>query len=214
MEHPSPKGHNSRASDKVGIVPMSTPDPFERFQEIFSNAWKAGIKNAHAMTLSTVDDEGQPSSRQVLLKNVDRNGFVFYTNLESRKGTELLADPRASLNFYWRELDQQVSVRGSVLLVTDEEADAYFDSRDRGSQLGAWASQQSRPLQSRARLVADVAKVEARYLGRRIPRPPHWTGFRLVPIAFDFWTARRFRLHDRILYELIDGEWKSHRAYP
>ena len=98
--------------------------------------------------------------------------------------------------------------------VTDEEADAYFDSRDRGSQLGAWASQQSRPLQSRARLVAEVAKVEPRYLGRKIPRPPHWTGLRLVPIAFDFWTEGRFRLHDRILYELIDGEWKSHRAYP
>ena len=193
---------------------MSHQDPFERFQEIFSNAWKAGIKNAHAMTLSTVDGEGQPSSRQVLLKDVDRSGFVFYTNLESRKGTELLANPRASLSFYWRELDQQVSIRGSVELVTGEEADAYFESRDRGSQLGAWASQQSRPLRSRARLVAEVAKVEARYLGRRVPRPPHWTGFRLVPIAFDFWTEGRFRLHDRILYELVDDEWQSHRVFP
>ena len=192
---------------------MSEKDPFERFRKIFADAWKAGIKNAHAMTLSTVDSEGRPSSRQVLLKHVDDRGFVFYTNLESRKGEEIAANPRVSLNFYWRELDKQVSIRGVAEPVSDQEADEYFASRDRGSRLGAWASQQSRPLSSRAHLVAAVAKVQARYPAA-IPRPPHWSGFRVVPDAFDFWTQGRFRLHDREVYEREGEAWRKYRVYP
>lgn len=192
---------------------MSEKDPFERFQKIFAEAWKAGIKNAHAMTLSTVDSEGRPSSRQVLLKHVDDRGFVFYTNLESRKGEEIGANPRVSLNFYWRELDKQVSILGDAEPVSDREADEYFASRDRGSRLGAWASRQSRPLSSRAHLVAEVAKVQARY-PTAIPRPPFWSGFRVVPVAFDFWTQGRFRLHDREVYEREGEVWRKYRLYP
>ena len=188
-------------------------DPFARFQRLFAEAWDAGIKNAHAMTLSTVSDDGQPSSRQVLLKGVDERGFVFYTNFHSRKGRELAANPRCSLNFYWRELDRQVTILGRVERVTDAEADAYFASRDRGSRLGAWASRQSEVLESKARLVAEVAKVELRYPGE-IPRPAHWSGYRVVPFCFDFWRSGEFRLHDRFRYRLEDGEWKIDRLYP
>lgn len=194
---------------------MSEPDdPFERFQYIFDLSIEAKIKNLNAMTLSSVDSSGQPSTRQVLLKGFDQRGFVFYTNLESRKGTEILANPRVALNFYWRELDRQVNIRGLAERVTEAEADSYFASRDRGSQLGAWASQQSRPLASRSRLLAEVASVEGRYVGGAVPRPPHWTGFRVVPQTFDFWRAGRFRLHDREIYERDGDGWKRWRAYP
>ncbi len=193
---------------------MSEKDPFERFQKVFADAWKAGVKNAHAMTLSTVDAAGQPSSRQVLLKHVDDRGFVFYTNYESSKGREIAANPRVSLNFYWRELDKQVTIRGTAEPVSDEEADEYFESRDRDSRLGAWASQQSRPLSSRAHLVAEVAKVAARYPTEAIPRPPHWSGFRVVPAAFDFWIAGQARLHDREVYEREGDGWRKYRLYP
>ncbi len=194
---------------------MSEPDdPFDRFQYVFDLAVEAGIKNLNAMTLSSVDAGGQPSSRQVLLKGFGREGFVFYTNLESRKGREILANPQVALNFYWRELDRQINVRGEAIPVSDEEADAYFQSRDRGSQLGAWASQQSRPLASRSRLLMEVASVESRHVGGPVPRPPHWSGFRVVPKTFDFWKAGRFRLHDREIYERSEGGWERWRAYP
>ena len=189
------------------------PNPFKRFEDLFAKAWKVGIKNAHAMTLSTVSSDGQPSSRQVLLKDIDERGFVFYTNFRSLKGSELEANPRCSLNFYWREMDQQVTILGRVEEVSPQEADAYFESRDRGSQLGAWASQQSEVLSSKARLVAEVAKVELRYPAK-IPRPPNWSGYRVVPFYFDFWTAGAFRLHDRFRYRLEEGEWKIDRLYP
>jgi pyridoxamine 5'-phosphate oxidase len=189
------------------------PDPFKRFEGLFAKAWEVGIKNAHAMTLSTVASDGQPSSRQVLLKGIDERGFVFYTNFNSRKGSELEANPRCSLNFYWREMDQQVTILGSVEEVSPEEADAYFESRDRGSQLSAWASAQSEVLSSKAKLVAEVVQVEVRYPGK-IPRPPNWSGYRVVPFYFDFWTSGEFRLHDRFRYRLVESEWKIDRLYP
>jgi pyridoxamine 5'-phosphate oxidase len=190
-------------------------DPFARFAQVYDEALASGEADPNAMVLSTVDGEGRPSSRTVLLKGFDERGFVFYTNLESRKGRELAGNPHVALNFYWRALDKQVVVLGRAEAVSDEEADAYFASRPRGSQLGAWASHQSRPLPSRGRLVADVAKLEARYLGRAVPRPPHWSGFRVVPRWIEFWIEGRFRLHDRTAYER-DGEggWRRTKLYP
>jgi pyridoxamine 5'-phosphate oxidase len=188
--------------------------PLERFGEIFERVVAAGVKHPNAMSVSTVGESGQPSTRMVLLKDFDERGFTFYTNFESRKGRQLQASPRAALNFYWREIDVQVSIEGPVVSVSDEEADTYFATRSRGSQLGAWASQQSRPLLSRARLLVEVAKVEARYLGGAVPRPPHWSGFRLVPERYEFWEAQAFRLHDRTLYERTAAGWNSTRLYP
>jgi len=193
---------------------MATRNPFELFAEIFEKAQQRGIENANAMHLATVDAEGRPSVRVVLLKGFDEDGFVFYTNLESRKGRDLIADPRAELNFYWRELERQVRIGGRVSPVTDEEADEYFASRPRLSQLGAWASQQSRELPSKARLLADVARFEGEYLGRKIPRPPYWSGFRLAPERFEFWHSKPFRLHDRSEFLLADDQWQSVDLYP
>ncbi len=188
-------------------------DPFARFQEVFDRAVATGIDDPNAMVVSSVDSDGRPSSRVVLLKSFDDQGFVFYTNFESRKGREILANPHVGLNFYWRELREQIRIRGAAERVEDEEADAYFATRPRGSQLGAWASRQSRPLKNQATLLAEVAKVEAKYLGK-IPRPPHWSGFRVVPDSFEFWVAGKFRLHRRTVYERADGGWKTHRLFP
>lgn len=193
---------------------MSKTDPFERFGEVFTRAEAADIKLSNAMTVSTVNADGQPTTRYVLLKGFDASGFVFYTNFESRKGRHIEACPKVSLNFYWRELDVQIQIEGTAERVSDEEANAYFASRPRTSQLGAWASQQSRPLESRARLLAEVAKVEARYLGRKVPRPAHWSGFRVVPHRFEFWVNKPFRLHERTVYERSGDGWQSSRLYP
>ena len=189
-------------------------DPIERFREVFARAEATGIDDPNAMVLSSVDVEGQPSSRVVLLKDFDDRGFVFYTNLESHKGTEILAHPQVCLNFYWRELKQQVRIRGRAELVGDEEADAYFATRPRTSRLGAWASKQSRPLPSRAHLMARVAKYEARYPVGTVPRPPHWSGFRVVPSAIEFWVAGAFRLHERSVFERTAEGWTTQRLYP
>lgn len=190
------------------------PEPFARFKEFLSEAEATGMPNPNAMVVSSVDPEGQPSSRVVLLKGLDERGFAFYTNFESRKGREILGNPKVSLNFYWRQLDKQVVVLGTAEQVSDEEADAYFASRPRGSQLGAWVSQQSRPLPSRAQLVADVARLEAHYLGRPIPRPSYWSGFRVVPHWIEFWISGAFRLHDRTVYERIAEGWRVTKRYP
>lgn len=189
------------------------PDPFVRFGEVFERAVATGIDDPNAMVVSSVDGGGRPSSRVVLLKSFDDQGFIFYTNFESRKGREILANPHVALNFYWRELHEQIRIQGVAEQVADDEADAYFTTRPRGSQLGAWASRQSRPLKSRASLLAEVAKVEARYLGK-IPRPLHWSGFRVVPDTFEFWVAGKFRLHRRTVYERTDRGWKTQRLYP
>jgi pyridoxamine 5'-phosphate oxidase len=190
------------------------PEPFARFREVLTEAEATGMPNPNAMTLSTVDAAGQASSRTVLLKGFDERGFVFYTNLESRKGVEILSNPRVSLNFYWRQLDKQVVVLGTAEPVSEVEADAYFATRPRGAQLGAWASQQSRPLPGKAHLVAEVAKLEARYLCRSIPRPPHWSGFRVTPHWIELWVSGAFRLHDRTVYERVPEGWRVTKRYP
>ncbi len=189
-------------------------DPFERFSEVFTRAREADMELPNAMSVSTLGPEGQPSTRMVLLKDFDADGFVFYTNFESRKGRHILSSPKVALNFYWRELEEQIQIEGDATPVSDEEADAYFATRPRASQLGAWASQQSRPLTSRAKLVAEVAKVEARYIGRAVPRPPHWSGFRVAPRRFEFWVGKPFRLHERTVYERDGEAWKRYGLYP
>jgi pyridoxamine 5'-phosphate oxidase len=193
-------------------VPLAAP--FERFGELLAEATARGLTDPNALVLSTVDAGGQPSSRVVLLKGHDERGFVFYTNLESRKGREIAGNPRVSLDFYWRELGRQVVVLGTAEPVSPAEADAYFATRPRGSQLGAWASQQSRPLPGRAHLLAAVAQVEARHLGHPVPRPPHWSGFRVVPHYIEIWESSPFRLHDRTLYERIPEGWRVSKLYP
>jgi len=189
-------------------------DPLERFLDLLVEAERAGIEDPNAMVVSSVSADGQPSSRVVLLKSADPRGFVFYTNLESRKGIEIQANPRVALNFHWRQLRRQVVILGVASPVDDAEADEYFASRPRGSQLGAWASRQSRPLENRAHLVAEVARLEAHYLGRPIPRPPHWSGFRVTPHWIEFWTAGAFRLHDRIAYRREGDRWLGVRLNP
>ena len=189
-------------------------DPFVRFREVFDEAVATGMADPNAMVVSSVDAEARPSSRVILLKGFDASGFVFFTNLESRKGREILANPHVCLNFYWRETGKQVRIRGRAEAVSDEEADAYFASRPRTSQLGAWASKQSRPLSGRSHLMARVAKYEAKFLTGPVPRPLHWSGFRVVPASFEFWVAGPFRLHDRTVFERTADGWASQKLYP
>jgi pyridoxamine 5'-phosphate oxidase len=193
-------------------VPTTTV--LARFREVYEAAVAKGIPEPNAMTLSTVDGAGQPSSRVVLLKDFDERGFVFYTNLESRKGREILGNPKVSLSFWWRELGRQVVVLGTAEPVSDAEADAYFATRPRGSQLGAWASRQSRPMPGRAHLIAEVARLEAKHLGRPVPRPPHWSGLRVVPHWIEFWVSGLFRLHERTVYEREGEGWRVTTLYP
>ena len=181
------------------IDEIAEAEPFAPFRRWLDEAWQ-GEPNAHAMILATTTSEGRPSARAVLLKGLDDRGFVFYTNLESRKSKELLANPHAALCFMWKSLNRQVRVEGPVELVSDEEADAYFASRPRDSQIGAWASDQSQPLASRAELERRVEEFSRRFPEGAVPRPPHWSGFRVVPQPIEFWQERPFRLHDRLLF--------------
>lgn len=191
-------------------------DPFRQFGEWFREAEATVPVDPNAMVLSTVGPEGRPSSRVVLLKGFDAEGFVFYGNLESRKFRELRAHPWAALNFHWKPLGKQVRIEGGVTQVADQEADAYFATRARGSQIGAWASRQSEPLPSRAALEAAVRDVEARYAGSNVPRPPFWSGFRLDPDRIEFWKAGEFRLHDRQVFRRTSkgAPWTVERLYP
>jgi pyridoxamine 5'-phosphate oxidase len=191
-----------------------TRDPIDIFQEWLAEAEQSEPNDPTAMSLATIDAAGNPSVRMVLLKGIDQRGFAFYTNFESRKGQELLAQPRAALCFHWKSLRKQVRIEGPVEIVSAEDADAYFHSRARISQIGATASDQSRPLDSRATLEARVTEIEARYAGQPIPRPPYWAGFRVIPAAIEFWKDGAFRLHDRIRFERAGLDWRTERLYP
>jgi len=189
-------------------------DPLEQFEHWFAEAKRAGVEVPEAMTLATADAEGSPSARMVLLKGVGEDGFVFYTGYGSRKSEELEQNPRAALVFYWGQLGRQVRVEGSVERVSEPESAAYFATRPRGSQLAAWASQQSRPLGSREELERRYAELEREYEGREVPLPPHWGGYRLRPEAIEFWEHRENRLHDRIRYTRAREGWKVERLSP
>jgi pyridoxamine 5'-phosphate oxidase len=188
-------------------------EPFAPFRRWLDAAWQ-GEPNAHAMTLATTTPDGRPSARLVLLKGLDQRGFVFYTNLESRKAKELFANPHAALCFLWKSLNRQVRIEGFVELVGDDEADEYFASRPRDSQIGAWASDQSRVLASRGELERRVDECSRRFGEAEVPRPSFWSGFRVVPQQIEFWQERPFRLHDRILFIRDGEEWRRERLFP
>jgi pyridoxamine 5'-phosphate oxidase len=198
---------------------MPEPDPFAKFHEWMAAAEQSEPNDPNAMTVATATADGAPSARIVLLKGIDvagaaRRGFVFFTNRESRKGGELAANPRAALLFHWKTLGRQVRIEGGIEQASDAEADAYYATRARNSRLGAWASDQSRPLASRAELERRLAEYEARYPGEDIPRPSYWGGYRLVPAYFEFWQNMPFRLHDRATYTRSEAGWTMGRLYP
>ena len=192
------------------------PDPLTIFGTWLEEAGNSEPNDPSAMSLATVGPDGTPAVRMVLLKQFDAAGFVFYTNHESRKGRNLLAHPKAALLFHWKSLRRQVRLEGPVAPTTAAEADAYFASRDRGSQIGAWASEQSRPLESRFALEKRVAEFGARHLLGKVPRPPHWSGFRLQPLLIEFWQDGAFRLHDRLEYRRAAAgqPWTTRTLYP
>jgi pyridoxamine 5'-phosphate oxidase len=191
-------------------------EPLRLFAAWLTEATATEPRDPTAMTLATVDSDGFPNARMVLLKGVDERGFVFYTNMDSQKGQELGAHPRAALVFYWKSSNRQVRVRGNVEQVADTEADAYFASRPKQAQIGAWASKQSRPLESRLAFEKAVAVYAAKYAIGEVPRPPNWSGYRIVPLSIEFWQERPFRLHDRIVFKRdgLGAPWNKTRLYP
>lgn len=198
------------------LVEAEVPsDPIQQFQTWLNEAIAANVTEPNAMTLATATTDGTPSARIVLLKGVDEQGFVFYTNYQSRKGQELTQNPKAALVFWWGDLERQVRVEGSIDLVSPEEADDYFHSRPVGSQLGAWASEQSQVIPNREVLEQRLQDLDAQYQNQQIPRPAHWGGYRLAPYRIEFWQGRPNRLHDRLVYQRHrDGQWSMTRLAP
>jgi pyridoxamine 5'-phosphate oxidase len=205
---------NTAAPDESIIAPVD--DPIAHFEAWFADAKAHEINDPNAMALATADADGHPNVRMVLLKGADGSGFVFYTNSESQKGEELAANPHAALCFHWKSMRRQVRVRGAIELVSEAEADAYFATRAKDSQIGAWASRQSRPLESRFAFEKEIARFAAKYALGTVPRPPHWRGYRLRPLSIEFWRDRPFRLHDRLRYErdTVDGPWRTVKLFP
>jgi pyridoxamine 5'-phosphate oxidase len=198
-----------------GIPPSTVgADPMDLFAKWFREAREAGIFLPEAMTLATSTSDGRPSARMMLLKGFDERGFSFYTNFESRKGGELDANPRAAIVLHWAVLERQIRIEGSVARMTEEDSAAYFRSRPRGSQVGAWASDQSRPYETRAALDAQFDEYEQKFADRDVPLPPYWGGYRLVPERIEFWQGRINRLHDRLEYTRERDEWQVRRLYP
>jgi len=195
---------------------VAAAEPFALFGQWFEEAKQKELNDPEAMAIATVDADGLPDLRMVLLKDWGPQGFVFYTNAESAKGRQLAGNMKAALLFHWKSLRRQVRVRGPVELVSEAEADAYYNSRPRDSRIGAWASQQSRPLESRFALEKSVATYAAKYAIGEIPRPPYWRGFRIRPVAMEFWSDRPFRLHDRARFfrDAPDQDWRKERLYP
>ncbi|HWA51021.1 MAG TPA: pyridoxamine 5'-phosphate oxidase [Dongiaceae bacterium] len=189
-------------------------EPYEQFRRWFAEAEATEPNDPNAMAIASVGADGQPSVRMVLLKDADERGFVFYTNYESRKGRQLQETRKAALLFHWKTVGRQVRAEGSVETVTAAEADAYFATRHRSSQIGAWASQQSRPLESRFELEKRVAAYAAKYAIGAVPRPPYWSGFRIVPDRIEFWENKPFRLHDRLVYSRAGDGWTTEKLYP
>jgi pyridoxamine 5'-phosphate oxidase len=197
-----------------GIVPRD--DPFLLFRSWMTEAEACEPSDPNAMALATVGEAGVPNVRMVLLKGADHNGFVFYSNAESAKGGELSKNPRAAINFHWKSLRRAVRAQGTVALVSDAEADAYFATRPKDSQIGAWASPQSRPMEGRLVFERAIAEYGVKYALTRVPRPPYWTGWRITPLRIEFWRDRPFRLHDRLVYLRDDphGAWRTERLFP
>jgi len=193
---------------------MPATDPHALFDSWYAEARASELNDSNAMALATADGEGRPSVRMVLLKGHDARGFVFYTNLESRKAGELIENPHAALLFHWKSLRRQIRIEGPVSRVTDAEGDAYFATRSRDSQLGAWASDQSRPLESRALFETRYREMADRFAGQPVPRPPHWSGFRIAPERIEFWLDREHRLHERRLFVRDGDGWREGMLYP
>ena len=218
---PTPKSRDytddpvyQKQADQNAAEIFDCEDPFALFGEWMLDARAAEPNDGNAMSLATVDANGLPDVRIVLLKAFDENGFVFYTNLESAKGRQLANHPKAAISLHWKSLRRQIRARGHVVPVSAEEADAYFASRARGSQIGAWASDQSRPVSSRAMLESRVNSANEQFEGQEVPRPDYWGGWRIVPEVIEFWRDRPFRLHDRLVFKRSGENWDKERLFP